>query len=858
MTQKEINAAIKEGIALKKAANKLIDDANLKTAEEIRLFKKSNEAYKKIIADLKDKNAELAEAKATQKEIVDTYIQQESKLKGLTGLQASLVDKDRARIQIMANAKNLDEEKRKTFQSIAELQNDLLNSSAEDVVTQAEINRKLDGHYKELENAQGIHRHIAKNLREQRDIASGISSLTEKQQAFLNKQLAVYEGIKDTIAGTLETASLLTSTFGGRMGLVLMAAGKVADKIGKVNKQLGTTLFQSDGVGRKAGVLSFFFDDAAQNAKDLSAELGDTARASFEAQTNVGLMSMNMGISGTEAANLVGSFTRLNGNSTETAFNMAATSREFAKQNGIIPSQLMADLAGSAEEFALFGKRGGKNILEAAGYAAKLGVNMKTLSGISEGLLDFESSITKELELGAMLGKNINLNRARALAYEGDIEGATKETLKQLGGIEAFNRMDYFQKKQTADLLGVSVAELQKMGSNLENANTIGSAINKTFSAGGEMINAGLNKYLGTSLTTLGSMAMATAQMGGSFAQMGYDVKGLLGKLNPLKKFFNKSSTDSIVDNVKPDVKNVKTPQGDGGGGMIDKLKGIKPQQVLAGAAALVIVAGAVWVFGKAVQEFMKVNWNAVGMAVVSMAALVAAVVGIGMLMGTGVGAAAILAGAAAMVVAAAGVWVLGKALQEMAKVQGVDFSSIGGQILALSLSLLPLALMGPLLLLSAASLVVVGGALMVLGAGMQMVSTGFEGLSSVTTMINDMVSKTGDILLLSGSLYALAGSLAAVGTMGIISIPGLIALGAIGAAVSGINSLLGIESEDTGAVTDETVSDYQTQMINKMDELIQVTKSARDIYLDKDKVTNVIMDRSEKNSVNKFSLNSA
>jgi len=858
MTQKEINAAIKEGIALKKAANKLIDDANLKTAEEIRLFKKSNEAYKKIIADLKDKNAELAEAKATQKEIVDTYIQQESKLKGLTGLQASLVDKDRARIQIMANAKNLDEEKRKTFQSIAELQNDLLNSSAEDVVTQAEINRKLDGHYKELENAQGIHRHIAKNLREQRDIASGISSLTEKQQAFLNKQLAVYEGIKDTIAGTLETASLLTSTFGGRMGLVLMAAGKVADKIGKVNKQLGTTLFQSDGVGRKAGVLSFFFDDAAQNAKDLSAELGDTARASFEAQTNVGLMSMNMGISGTEAANLVGSFTRLNGNSTETAFNMAATSREFAKQNGIIPSQLMADLAGSAEEFALFGKQGGKNILEAAGYAAKLGVNMKTLSGISEGLLDFESSITKELELGAMLGKNINLNRARALAYEGDIEGATKETLKQLGGIEAFNRMDYFQKKQTADLLGVSVAELQKMGSNLENANTIGSAINKTFSAGGEMINAGLNKYLGTSLTTLGSMAMATAQTGGSFAQMGYDVKGLLGKLNPLKKFFNKSSTDSIVDNVKPDVKNVKTPQGDGGGGMIDKLKGIKPQQVLAGAAALVIVAGAVWVFGKAVQEFMKVNWNAVGMAVVSMAALVAAVVGIGMLMGTGVGAAAILAGAAAMVVAAAGVWVLGKALQEMAKVQGVDFSSIGGQILALSLSLLPLALMGPLLLLSAASLVVVGGALMVLGAGMQMVSTGFEGLSSVTTMINDMVSKTGDILLLSGSLYALAGSLAAVGTMGIISIPGLIALGAIGAAVSGINSLLGIESEDTGAVTDETVSDYQTQMINKMDELIQVTKSARDIYLDKDKVTNVIMDRSEKNSVNKFSLNSA
>ena len=38
---------------------------------------------------------------------------------------------------------------------------------------------------------------------------------------------------------------------------------------------------------------------------------------------------------------------------------------------------------------------------------------------------------------------------------------------------------------------------------------------------------------------------------------------------------------------------------------------------VLKGAAALVIVAAAVFVFGKAVQEFMKVSWSAVGMAVV-------------------------------------------------------------------------------------------------------------------------------------------------------------------------------------------------------------------------------------------------
>ena len=802
MNQGEINKLLKEGIALKKEANALLEKSNLKTAEEIRLFKKSNKEYKEIVANLKDKNTELNEAKSTQKELVDNYIQQESKLKGLTGLQASLADHERRRIATMANAKNLDEGKRKTFESIASLQNDLLQTSAEDIVTQAEINRQLDSHYADLEGARGIHSHIAKNLREQRDIASGISGLTEKQQAFLNKQLAVYEGIKDTIGGVLETASLLLSTTGGVVGALAMGAGVVADKFGEANKQLGTTLFQADGVARKAGVLSFFFDDAVQNAKDLSAELGDTAKATFETQTNVGLMSMNMGISGTEASNLVGQFSRLNGNSTDVAFNMVATSREFAKQNGIIPSQLMADLAGSAEEFALFGKRGGENILEAAGFAAKLGVNMKTLSGISEGLLDFESSITKELELGAMLGRNINLNRARALAYEGDIEGATKETLNALGGIDAFNRMDYFQKKQTADLLGVSVGEFQKMVSLQENASTLGGVINEKFSTMGEFINGGLNKYLGTSLKSLGGMLMATAQMGGSFAQMGLDVKGMASKVPLIGKLFkNNSVTDSVTDNLKTknptDLTTTKTD-----GGMLDKIKGIKPQQILAGAAALVIVAGAVFVFGKAVQEFMKVSWNAVGMAVVSMLALVGAVALLGSIMSSGVGAVAILAGAAAMIVVASSVYILGKAIQEMA--------------------------------------------------------TGFEMLGSVSTMIGDLVGMTGGIMLLSGSLMALAGSLAAVGTMGLVSIPGLVALGAVGSAVSGINSLLGIEAEETGAVGEESVAEYQKQMLNKLDELKTAFLSNKDVYLDRTKVTNLVVEQSEKDSVNRFNLNTA
>jgi len=88
---------------------------------------------------------------------------------------------------------------------------------------------------------------------------------------------------------------------------------------------------------------------------------------------------------------------------------------------------------------------------------------------------------------------------------------------------------------------------------------------------------------------------------------------------------------------------------------------------VLKGALTLVVVAAGVWVFAKAMFEFTKVDWNTVGIAIVSMAALVGAVALLG-LMFSGPQALFVLVGAAAMVIVAGAMWVLGKALQEIGK----------------------------------------------------------------------------------------------------------------------------------------------------------------------------------------------
>ena len=910
---------------------KLTAEINTMKGKTAALTEDETKALKKLITEHgKLKKAIIDNNKERVQTALDASKSEESGIKSLNGIYASLGEKQRETLD-------------KTSSKFSEQSSGWIKKASKI----GEVNRQIaqldqsDAHaIAALQNERNdlmvgtsfLGKDIQNDLAAQNAEADNFASMSENGKSVLEGQHAVLDGIKKTIQGAVETAIQLYGNLQGAFGGLISGLGVVVGKIGAVNSELGTSMFQADGVGRKAGVLSLVFGDAAQTAKDLSAALGDTNKATFELQASVGLMATNMGISGSEATKLVSSFSMLNGNSTDVALDMSKTSQEFAKQNGIIPAQLMGDLANSAEEFALFGKDGGTNILRAAGYAAKLGTSMATLSGISEGLLDFETSVTKELELGAMLGKNINLNKARELAYSGDIEGATKETLKQLGGIDAFNKMDYYQKKQTADLLGVSVDEFKKMATNQEQAATQGAVLNAKFSAMGELINGGINKYLGTSLKGIGGMVTAAGQFNTGLGAMGTSIggvvkssaqllKNLLGmvagpvikgmkaiggglasKMGPVGK-----KVGGIKDKLMAGVKDkfsgggAASPKGGGmpGKGIMDGMSKINMSAVLKGAAAMVIVAGAVFVFGKAVQEFMKVSWSAVGMAVVSMLALVAAVALLGAIMMSGVGAVAILAGAAAMLIVASAVLVLGLGLQAI----GTGFEMLGAGIMSLTpnlltvgtsilglVGLLPmigllsiglialagslgyLALFGtlalPALMGIGIAMMMVGMGVTMLGNGLTMVGTGLQNIGSSISGITDTISGVGDvignivtfigpIMALSLALTALAASLMLVSVAGITALPGLLAIAAVGAIAVGIGGLLG-GGDDESAETDVSKSGESAE-----GSLLAEIKGLREdlisgkvgVYMDGSKVTAAIAKVVDKVGSNSYAI---
>ena len=487
---------------------------------------KANEKYREQVRILRDVNQQISEALSNQKLSVQSIISQEKALKGLTGLQASLVDKDRKRLELQDKIDGSHAKTHDAINSIASLNQELLSLSAEDVIAKTKIEKQISDQLYDLIGMEGVTDDIVENLMAQLDKAKGIAKMSETQQKFLNKQLETYQSIKDTIGGILDTAELLMSTTGGKFGAALMGAGYAADKLGETIKAMGGYM---GGVTFSTTALGLVFKDAQQTAEALNRELGGMQDVTFGTQLNTNLMAMNMGISGDEAASLTGNFARLNGNSTSIAADMAASTKALAKQKGVMPSAVMKDVARSAKAFAEYGKDGGKNIAEAAVAAARLGVNMDSMTKVTDSLLDFEESINNELELGAMLGRSINLNKARALAFDGEIGAAVKETLNQMGGIAEWEKMNVFQKRQAAKTLGLSVEEMDKMVQNQEKLNDDGTMQLSTFEAIQESLTAFATTGLGSALKGMGAMVIAAGQLNMGFGAMGLSLKGMVG-----------------------------------------------------------------------------------------------------------------------------------------------------------------------------------------------------------------------------------------------------------------------------------------------------------------------------------------
>jgi len=824
------------------------------TEEQIKLQEKLKGQIVRRAREVKKVNEEQIKAKQI---VIDGISEQERGIKSLSGIYSPMGKIEQQRVTALRESGTQHKKNIASLSTMQSLNEQIANLSANDVIQRESLQSQFNQELASLDKrGKGIEEQIGL-MTQTNQLANQYAGLTDRQKQFLEKQRAVLEGIQDTIGGVLDTARLLTSTVGGVLGSALIGAGFAIDKLGKSTREFGG--FMGEAQVSATG-LSLVFPQALEATKGLSAELGGVQDLTFKSQLNTNLMATNMGISGGEAAKLTASFARLNDGSIETAQNLAASTKEFAKQNGVIPSQVMADVANSTEAFALYGKDGGKNIAQAAVQAAKLGVNMNTLTNVTDSLLDFESSITKELELGAMLGRNINLNKARQLAYDGKIGASVKETLKELGGIEAFNKMDVYQKRQAAEAAGMTVEQFQKMASNLDKLNDDGTIQLSTFDTLKETLTGIVTGPLGGMVKGLGSAAIAAGQMG-------VDVKGMAGKLPGIGKIFNKLPSKGAGGIAST----ATTAATDTGGGVADKLnktsggKGMNVMNMVKGAAAILILSAALFVAAKAFQEFGSVTWEAVGMGLVGLAGM-AVIAGV-----LGQVAGQMIQGSIAIALLGLALVPFAYSMQMMAGIGIGQFLTIAGGLILLSAAAALLGFALPFIASGALALGLLGAGLVVFGAGVMVAGKGLEvfvGSIATISQIIPQIMGMGGFLLPLGIMIAglasafmlLGASLSFLGTAGLPGLAVLAGIAAVGGMIITIADYLGFGGEEGGTETtgveEGSLSEYQSKMLAKMDELITATSANKDVYLDKDKVTNLVMQTAERGkSGNVFGL---
>ena len=122
-------------------------------------------------------------------------------------------------------------------------------------------------------------------------------------------------------------------------------------------------------------------------------------------------------------------------------------------------------------------------IVKAVSIAKSLGAEFKEISNSLKGLLDFESSITAELEAELLIGRDLNLEKARSYVLQGDNVSAMKELVTQAGSLEELQGMNVIAQDALAASLGMSSDQLAEM---LLKQGAINTQLDKTLDRKGE------------------------------------------------------------------------------------------------------------------------------------------------------------------------------------------------------------------------------------------------------------------------------------------------------------------------------------------------------------------------------------
>ena len=334
-------------------------------------------------------------------------------------------------------------------------------------------------------------------------IVKGVKAL-EEDTGTLAKNLNVSAGEARIMAGNFaDAASSNDSLFVSSQGL--------AESSMEINDALGTS------VNYTADQLKTF------------TELKKTAGLTAEEMMGIQALSLATG----------GNFEDIADSTLKQIENVKATTGV-----AINTKKVMTEISNVSEATQLSLGKSGPAIGAAVVTAKALGMELSKVDDIAGSLLNFESSIKDELAAELLIGKNINLEKARQAALNNDLETVATEIAKQAGSAAEFGEMNRIQQDALAKAVGMSREDLGKTlfiqeqlagASGIEKENRAKMLENLTDQYGLEKAQEMLRK---DGVSALMAQASSTEKMNAAFTKIDEFVKSIAMNFAPLVDMF--------------------------------------------------------------------------------------------------------------------------------------------------------------------------------------------------------------------------------------------------------------------------------------------------------------------------------
>jgi hypothetical protein len=279
-------------------------------------------------------------------------------------------------------------------------------------------------------------------------LQTGISSMGKSLLTNLKDPLSITLFLVGQIVDAFKSSDEATGNLAKQFNLTYKQASNVRDELNTIANLSMDNAVTTQGLQESmVAVGAALGSNARLNEADLVTMTKLTKQAGYTHDELMGIQQLSL----------------INGKTLEdNTAEILGSAKAYAAQNKLVinEKEVLREVnkASASLKLSLGGSVGA--LAEAVVKSKQFGLNLEQAGKIADSLLQFEDSITSELEAELLIGKSFNFERARALALEGKTAEAAAEVAKQVGSAKDFGKLNVIQQEAIAKSMGMQRDEL--------------------------------------------------------------------------------------------------------------------------------------------------------------------------------------------------------------------------------------------------------------------------------------------------------------------------------------------------------------------------------------------------------------